>query len=180
MMSHASRWSTLPDAPSLVRCIEDSPAEVSTLSEGQWRSLVELVTHRVQTECSGFGAEDWRRCGDAYVGLLARAVAAGAYSPHEALVRRLNLTAVCLRDGSVAGGRTALQDAELAVTLAVDALPDDVPAVLVAATRWRDLPRTEILRLRRVKNVLTPTLAIAARSADRRVEPWKAVYDELP
>ncbi|MFS0704449.1 hypothetical protein AB6N23_08000 [Cellulomonas sp. 179-A 9B4 NHS] len=168
------------DLHGLLRALQERPLAPGDLAPEVWRSLVELVTQQVQHRGGDLDVEGWGVCSAVVTHVLAAAVAADAYPRHEALVRRLHLTGAALDFAGRTDARAALLDARGAVGLAVRALPADVDAVAADADRWRTLPRAEVLRLRRVRHVLTPALALADRSGDERLDHWRDVLPRLP
>ncbi|PJI95129.1 hypothetical protein [Luteimicrobium subarcticum] len=149
----------------------------------EWWSVVELVTARMEDEFPGLPTGSRAAAAQAFDSVLDAAVAGGAIDGQERLVRRLNLTLALLRRIPPEPG-SALVDPDEAVRTVLDALPMRAEEASDLASRWRTLDVQQIRALRRLKNVLSPGLAIAglasANEARRRLEAWADVLPALP
>lgn len=173
-------WQHL-DVRRLTRTLRERDLQPSDLDHGSWRTLVELLTLRVQSAGDqGLTLDEWDACGAVHVATLTAAVGSGAYPPIEGVVRRLWLTARVLDVTRAPCAGAPLRDPVAAVDLALGELPGDVGAAARDAARWRDLPREQALRLRHMKVVLRPALGIAADWGDHRLDAWVAVFPTLP
>lgn len=164
----------------LVRTLGEQPFASMDLAVATWGSVVELVTQRIQIEGASLGPTEWVRCSATYLDLLAHATRAGTYSRDEALIRRLHLTGFALESARQTDVDVVLLDPHGGIDSALEVLPSDVAATASAAAQWRDLAREDVLRLRRIKNLLTPALILARRWGDARLDDWSTVYPSLP
>jgi hypothetical protein len=165
------------DRQSLLRTLQERPLAASDLDAPHWRTMVELVTQRIQSSTEPL---EWIAWSPVVVDLLARSVEAGAYARHQALIRRLNLTSLALECTDRPDEAVALLGLRGAIDLVLEALPTDLDAVASAATGWTSLPNAEIAVLRGVKNLLTPALRICGRWGDPRLDGWRVIYPTLP
>jgi hypothetical protein len=180
-------WSALQAAVrGLLADSADDSADALTdaVSHGDWRSVVELLTLRITEAAPALDDAGLRDALDLYESVLDRSELAGAYSRHEAVARRLNLSSALLRKVTSREDAGLLDPAAIA-DLVLRELPLPLDDAESKARHWRELDRTEILRLRKAKNLLTPALAALRHATpnapiDARLEPWEALLPHLP
>src|SRR4051794_11313709 len=107
------------------------------------------------------------------------AEAAGGIDHLERVIRRINLMAVLLARVAT-DERIAIRNPRMAFDLVLDNLPISLERAHDLAPRWRELTRSEILRLRIAKNLLTPALMINAQAPDSRIDAWADAHPHLP
>ncbi|GAB3160527.1 hypothetical protein GCM10027290_66680 [Micromonospora sonneratiae] len=112
---------------------------------------------------------------------LTRALAdRGLLDPWDAATRTVNLAAMALRHL-----HDQQRDSVRLTALLSDAarlLPPDPAQVATRAADWRQLPRTEILELRRLKNLLTALTGLGRHTpeANQLLTAWRNVLPLLP
>lgn len=156
---------------------------VSELGAGQWRSLVELLTMRLTTDCRELQAGSWDDYSAALGYALDAAMSSGDLSRTEAVLRRLNLSAALLHrvppDQNV-----DLLNPQRVVELFLREAPMSAEQAKELSVGWRSLGIEDIRRLRAAKNLLSPTLeavrAVPETEFDARLKLWEAVLPQLP
>lgn len=178
-----SRDLTQLDLDVLSRLLESGEPPVDALEPQEWLGVATHVTLLALEADAGAEPRDWAvRC---------RAVEHAAHALHATgleddvahLIRRLNASAAILartpprRD-------VELLDPEGMLDRLLRCLPMSADEARRRTKAWRGLPRVEVLELRRVKNLLTPGLAIARHAPVPRFEAdvraWSAVRPLLP
>ncbi|MEV1007584.1 hypothetical protein [Streptomyces sp. NPDC049881] len=170
-------------SPELIGHLAAGRPAAPELSKGEWQSLTELVTGRVTRLEPASGDPSWATCSDALDHVLASAVASGVMTRHQRVVRSLNASVAVLHrvppDASVPlldpRGRTDLLFSELTME------PAEAAAL---ADGWQTKDIDVIRRLRQVKSLLNPALAmmrlVPGEFADARLERWAAIQPRLP
>jgi hypothetical protein len=160
---------TLPERLHLSSCLEPD----------EWLWLVGMLATRTVAESADLRPEEWPAYSRANLYALRSAEIAGGIDHREYVMRRLNLTAALL-DRVAPDREVEILSPEDAFALVLDNLPMSLEEAFRTAPQWRELEIDQIRRLRTVKNMLTPALAINARHNDTRISAWEPVLPMLP
>ncbi|MFI1166118.1 hypothetical protein ACH4UM_21490 [Streptomyces sp. NPDC020801] len=159
-----------------------APAEPD-LEPGQWLGVVELLTMRLTEGFKDLPMELRGTCSVAFAHVLEKAVATGAIDHSESVIRRLNLSLDLLQRVPPSNHVDILDPGRL-IELLLRELPMSAEEANVLSSDWRARSVTHMRRLRIVKNLLTPGLAIAklapGKGSESRLRSWGQVFPLLP
>ncbi|MEU6033200.1 hypothetical protein ABZ825_40455 [Streptomyces tauricus] len=167
---HVRRWS----APEVARAGGEA---------NQWIAAAGAFTFRLQADPVPLSDERWRAVGAAWAALLAAAERSAGPQGGEWLMRDLWLRAWLLEN---VGPRpdVPLLDPRTPFDRALDALPMSHPETAELAPRWRELTRSQMLSLRRAKQLLAVMRSVAPHVEDHprwpEHEAWQRLAGDLP
>jgi hypothetical protein len=156
---------------------------VSELEASEWLGIVEVIAARLTDESRGLSTGSWGVCSDALDHALNAAVESGAISQTESVIRRLNLSLVLLQ--SVPTNATiSILNPHYQMDLLFQELSMSTEEARTLSIDWRRLEIEKIRRLRTLKNLLSPALALARHvygdDLDERLKVWESVFPSLP
>ncbi|MFC8453853.1 hypothetical protein [Kitasatospora sp. NPDC057223] len=156
---------------------------VSELGPGQWLGVVELLTLRLTDECDQLSVESWATCSRALAYTLEAAVDSGSIDHHEAVVRRLNLSAALLRRFPP-NMEIDLLNPNRVVEVFFGEISMSTEEAREKSVDWRNQDIADIRRLRIARGLVWPTL-LAVHAAfgdefDPRLKEWEDIFPSLP
>ncbi|MER7243307.1 hypothetical protein [Kribbella sp. NPDC000426] len=147
-----------------------------------WLGWVLVSGGKIQSVVSSGDVPDTATL-DRVVRVLNAAANEGAVAADDVAIRLANLAGLIAKAGAVVGQPLELRP-DVAARRCLQLIPQDIAQVELAATRWRSLPIAEIRALRRVKNLVNPTIRLAPFLSDREfvdhVGKWNHVLPQLP
>jgi hypothetical protein len=171
------------DLPAMSSLLAEGEPPVDALDPQEWLGVAFQITAHVLAADADAEPRDWAvRC---------RAIEHAAHAVHATgleddaahLTRRLNASGAMLARTQPRGD-VELLDPEAMLDRLFRSLPMTADEARGRAAHWRDLPLPQVLELRKVKNLLTPGLAIARLAPVPRfegdVDTWGAVRPLLP
>ncbi|MEU2134583.1 hypothetical protein [Streptomyces sp. NPDC018352] len=171
------------DLRSLSEVLATHAPAVPGLGRGQWLGVVELMTMRLTDECGSLSAESWATCASALAYALEAAVASGAISRSESVIRRLNLSVALLERVPPNPEVDILNPGHL-IDLLFQELPMSAEEARDWSVDWRGLDISQIRLLRLAKNLVSPALRLVKMAPggefDGRLKAWGEVFRSLP
>ncbi|GEA90105.1 hypothetical protein [Cellulomonas cellasea] len=171
------------DLPALSSLLAAGEPPVDALDPPEWLGVAFQINALVLAADADAEPRDWAvRC-RAVEHAAAAVHATGLEDDIAHLTRRLNNSAAMLARTRPRAD-VALLDPDAMLDRLFRSLPMTADESRRRAVHWRDLPLPQILELRKVKNLLTPGLAIARHAPVPRFEAdvraWSAVRPLLP
>lgn len=170
LAEHVERWSGLDPA---------TPEGAAS----QWQAAAYTFTRQFERAAGSLSPAEWRRVADAWQRLVDAAEGSTGNQHNEWLLRDLRLSVRLLCELGPRPG-LALLDPHRVLARVLDAMPMPPGEARRRGPVWRDLPRAEILELRKIRQLLNCVRPIAGllRSDARRVEweEWREVEPLLP
>ncbi|WP_157850863.1 hypothetical protein [Streptomyces exfoliatus] len=171
------------DLRSLSEALAAHVPGVSELGPNEWLGVVELLTARLADECRGLSGASWGTCSEALGYALNSAVASGVIDHRESVIRLLNLSLAVLRQVP-SNAEIDILNPDLLIDLLFRELPMSVEEARDLSADWRTREIAQIRRLRAVKNLLSPALALVrmafGEDFDERLKAWEEVFPSLP
>ncbi|WP_461036962.1 hypothetical protein [Streptomyces mayteni] len=158
---------------------------VSELTPGEWLGIVQLFTQRLtdEAEAEDLSGVPWGSRTTAFAHVLDSAVASGAITHRESVVRRLNASSALLRRFPPDEDVDLLDPGHL-VDLLLGELPLSVAEARELSYQWPQREIEVIRLLRRAKLLLSPVVALMKvlpeEYRDDRLAEWEAVFPSLP
>ncbi|MCO1581239.1 hypothetical protein M8C13_36365 [Crossiella sp. SN42] len=153
------------------------------MSKQEWLSIIWIVEKGLIERARDIPSDSWATYSELVDRVWAMAVSAGGHDPAQAVVNRLRLS-FNLIDRVSARADGSLLDPGHAVKLFLRSLPMSVDEAAGRAAHWQSADISVIRELRRIKNMVTPVLAIVDIAPDADpggdVKPWRELHPALP
>jgi hypothetical protein len=152
---------------------------VDDLTDHEWYGLLQRLSWHLTTATTEISNDEWETFSRAYDLALRNA----AIDELDGIARRLHVMSAALRSAEPRS-RVPLVDPEGAAGVFLGVVPMTVEEARASAEDWQSLPIADIRLLRKIKNTLTPLIAvrqfISNPQVAARVDEWAAIRDQLP
>lgn len=155
-----------------------SENNTANLGQQECRGVVEIFASRLVEEAHDIGPNEWRGLTDA----LDRAMLSADLDRTESAIRRINLMSALV--ATVGPSSDSLRNPDAMVAIFLDELPMEFDEATALAANWRQANREDIIRLRSIKNLLTPFVNAERLISDavgkEAIRKWMTLLDRLP